>query len=77
MLALIQMQLEKGLTQRIVRLATELAEQAIEREWETMSWSNEVVRDDEGSLLFTGGALEAFKKYYEEYFDLLSNELLN
>jgi len=69
--------MKNELTISIIKLATELAEQAIEREWETMSWSHEVVKDDEGSLLFTGEALEVFKKYYDEYFELLSNELLN
>jgi len=69
--------IKNQLTASIIKLATELAEQAIERDWGTTTWSHEIVRDEDGSLLFTGQALETFKEYYDEYFELLSNELLN
>jgi len=60
----------------IITSAAAIATERIESEWDTLSCAHEIVRDEDGELMFTGEALNLFNQFYEQYFKLLTNNLM-
>lgn len=62
---------------KIIKLASYLAEEKIEGDWNTLDCSHEIMITDDGNLMFTGKALKLFKSYYNYYLKLLKNGLVS
>lgn len=62
----------------VLELASELAHKRLEIQWEHEGRTNEfTIEDDGGCMIYTEEAQDMFNTYYDEYYDMIVNDVMD